>query len=91
MYHGHLEGNMPHTLAANHLLGHLYAASVASNSTVLIAFVLTTMAFVIFYRTKDTLTVESITLGLERAVSAKRQAPTVVQPTTPFVEAARGR
>ena len=69
MYHGHLEGNMPHTLTANHLLGHLYAASVARNPTILIAFVLTTMAFVIFYRTKDTLTVKPITLGLERAVT----------------------
>ena len=55
---------MTHTLTAYLLLGNLYTASVADDTLIANSLILTAVALVILYRTKDTLTEQTITLGL---------------------------
>ena len=56
--------NMSRTFAANLLLGYLYATSVADDTLITDALVLSASTLIVLSRTKDALAEETITLGL---------------------------
>ena len=64
MCNGHNELDMSGTLTANLLLRHLYTTTVADDTLVADALVLTAMALVVLRRTKDALAEKTIALGL---------------------------
>src|SRR5690606_38927216 len=64
MRYRHNQADVSHALTAYFLLGYFHAAAIADDALVTDAFVFTTMAFVILYRTKNTFAEQTITLGL---------------------------
>ena len=56
--------NVAHTLTAYFLLGYLYTTTVADNTLVTNSLVFTTVAFVILYRTENTLAKQTVPFGL---------------------------
>ena len=61
MGNGNDELDMTHTLTTHFLLGYLHTASFADDTFVTDAFVFTTVALVVFGRTEDTLTEQTVT------------------------------
>ena len=58
------EADMAYALTANFLLGYLYATTVAHDTLVANAFILSARTFKVLYRTKNALTEQTVTLGL---------------------------
>src|SRR5699024_377288 len=56
--------DMPHTVTSYFLFGYLYTTSVTNDSLIPDSFVLPASTFIIFYRSKNSLTSESISLRL---------------------------
>ena len=68
MHNRHSEADVPHALAPDTLLSHFDAATVADNTFVPNALVLSAMALPVTDRTEDLLTEQSVLLRTERAV-----------------------
>src|SRR5690606_15234845 len=54
--------NMSHTLTTYFFLGYLHTTTVTYNALITNTFVFTTVTFIVLYRTKNTLTEQTITL-----------------------------
>ena len=68
MSHRHNQFDVSRTLTTHLLLSNLHTASVADDTLIANALVLTAGALIVLLRTKDTLAEQSITLGLVGAI-----------------------
>ena len=64
MRYGDNELYVPHAFTTHFLLGDLNTAPVADNTFVAYTLVLSAMAFVVLYRTKNALTEQAVAFGL---------------------------
>ena len=63
MSHGHNQLDVTHTLTAHLLLGYLHTTTVADDTFVTDALILTAVALIVLDRTEDALAEQTVTLG----------------------------
>jgi hypothetical protein len=68
VHHWYYQLYVPHTLTAYFFLRHLHTATVTNDAFVADTLVLATVAFIIFYRTKNTLAEQAIPLRFVGAI-----------------------